>query len=72
MGMSLVPLLGREGTTLHVAELDILDGTPLLDAKPFAPRVDLRDNARAGWMDEVDEATAWNHGCRAGRNPDEC
>ncbi len=42
IGMSIVRLIGREGATLHVAELDILDGTPLLDIKPFAPRFDLR------------------------------
>jgi tRNA-Thr(GGU) m(6)t(6)A37 methyltransferase TsaA len=72
IGMSIVRLLGREGAVLHVAELDILDGTPLLDIKPFSPRFDLRDNVRTGWMEQVDEATAWQRGRRAGRNPDQC
>lgn len=65
IGMSIVRLIGREGAILHVAELDILDGTPLLDIKPFSPRFDLRNGARAGWMEQVDEATAWQRGRRA-------
>jgi tRNA (adenine37-N6)-methyltransferase len=67
IGMSIVRLIGRQGATLHVAELDILDGTPLLDIKPFAPRFDLRAETRAGWMEQVDDATAWQRGRRAGR-----
>jgi tRNA-Thr(GGU) m(6)t(6)A37 methyltransferase TsaA len=72
IGMSIVRLIGREGATLHVADLDILDGTPLLDIKPFSPQFDLREGARAGWMELVDEATAQQRGRRAGRNPDQC
>jgi tRNA-Thr(GGU) m(6)t(6)A37 methyltransferase TsaA len=72
IGMSIVRLVGREGTTLQVAELDIVDGTPLLDIKPYAPRFDMREDVRAGWMDEVDEATAQQRGRRAGRNPEQC
>ena len=72
IGMSIVRLIGREAAMLHVAELDILDGTPLLDIKPFSSQFDLREGARAGWMEQVDEATAWQRGRRAGRNPDQC
>jgi len=40
IGMSAVRLLRIEGCTLHVADVDILDGTPLLDIKPYVPRFD--------------------------------
>lgn len=69
IGMSIVRLLGREGTTLHVAGVDVVDGTPLLDIKPFSHRFDLREGTRAGWMEQVDEATARQRGFRAGRDP---
>lgn len=69
IGMSIVRLLGRDGTTLHVAGLDVVDGTPLLDIKPFSRRFDLREGTRAGWMEQVDETTAQQRGCRAGRDP---
>jgi tRNA (Thr-GGU) A37 N-methylase len=49
--MSAVRLLGVEGTTLRVAEIDILDGTPLLDIKPYVPDCDAYVGARAGWVD---------------------
>jgi tRNA-Thr(GGU) m(6)t(6)A37 methyltransferase TsaA len=39
IGLSVVRLLGMEGTTLYIADLDILDETPLLDIKPFIRQV---------------------------------
>jgi len=50
IGFSVVRLERREGTVLHLAEVDFLDGTPLLDIKPFVPRFDHRPRARLGWM----------------------
>ena len=50
IGLSIVRLLAREGTTLRVAEVDVLDGTPLLDLKPYIPRIDLRPDASSGWV----------------------
>ena len=52
LGISCVRLLGREGAVLKVAELDVLDGTPLLDIKPYSPRFDAWPGIRAGWLDE--------------------
>jgi tRNA-Thr(GGU) m(6)t(6)A37 methyltransferase TsaA len=52
IGMSAVRLVGIEGTTLQVAEIDILDGTPLLDIKPYVPDYDAYPGARAGWVDD--------------------
>ena len=58
IGMSIVPLLSREGGVLHVGRIDVLDGTPLLDIKPYSRRFDRVDNTRNGWQDEVDDETA--------------
>ncbi|HUJ45075.1 MAG TPA: tRNA (N6-threonylcarbamoyladenosine(37)-N6)-methyltransferase TrmO [Opitutaceae bacterium] len=72
VGLSLVRLVRRQGHVLHLAGLDMLDGTPLLDIKPFAPRYDTVENARGGWTEQVDEVTARRRGrrgyCRGGRS----
>jgi tRNA-Thr(GGU) m(6)t(6)A37 methyltransferase TsaA len=51
IGFSVVRLERREGNILHLAEVDMMDGTPLLDIKPFAPKFDHRENVRVGWME---------------------
>jgi tRNA-Thr(GGU) m(6)t(6)A37 methyltransferase TsaA len=51
IGISAVRLLGRHGRTLEVADLDILDGTPLLDIKPYVPAFDAHVQSRAGWFE---------------------
>ena len=56
IGISAVRLLGREGARLRVADLDILDGTPLLDIKPYVPAFDAHPGARAGWFDRRADA----------------
>lgn len=53
IGMSNVRLLGVEGRILRVAEIDILDGTPLLDIKPYVPQYDDYPVQRCGWLDHV-------------------
>ena len=50
IGISLVELLTVEGTTLEIQGVDVLDGTPLLDIKPFIPAFDQVTNSRSGWM----------------------
>lgn len=52
IGLSVVRLLKRHGCTLEVADLDVLDGTPLLDVKPYVPRFDAW-GGRAGWVDDA-------------------
>lgn len=64
IGMSLVRVLGVEGTTVSVIDVDILDGTPLLDIKPLFAGPDPRDPVRRGWLDRVDEATRQARGMR--------
>jgi tRNA-Thr(GGU) m(6)t(6)A37 methyltransferase TsaA len=51
IGLSVVRLLSREGNVLRVCGLDILDGTPLLDIKPYVPEFDAYPDAKAGWLD---------------------
>jgi tRNA-Thr(GGU) m(6)t(6)A37 methyltransferase TsaA len=55
IGMSAVRLLRIDGGTLHVAEVDILDGTPLLDIKPYAPQFDHLPAERTGWLGQASE-----------------
>jgi len=52
IGMSVVRFLRREGATLFIADMDILDGTPLLDIKPYVPEFDCHASSRAGWLDK--------------------
>jgi tRNA-Thr(GGU) m(6)t(6)A37 methyltransferase TsaA len=52
IGLSVVRLLAREGNVLRVSGLDILDGTPLLDVKPYVPEFDAFPDSKAGWLDE--------------------
>ena len=57
IGMSLVSLLGIDGNKVRVGNIDVLDGTPLLDIKPYVPSFDQAESARIGWFDgKVDQA----------------
>ncbi len=51
IGLSVVRLLSCHDGELEVAGIDVLDGTPLLDIKPYVPDFDLRPDARAGWYE---------------------
>ncbi len=55
IGMSAVRLLRREGCILYVAELDVLDQTPLIDLKPYVPAFDAHADSAAGWLGETTE-----------------
>jgi len=50
IGISTVLLLKVENNILHIQDIDILDGTPLLDIKPFFPQFDNRNAERVGWL----------------------
>jgi len=50
IGLSVVKLLGIEGNLLRVENVDILDGTPLLDIKPYVPEFDQYSAERVGWL----------------------
>ena len=51
IGLSLVELLAVEPAALRIRGIDLLDGTPVLDVKPYVPLFDARDDVRAGWFD---------------------
>jgi tRNA-Thr(GGU) m(6)t(6)A37 methyltransferase TsaA len=51
IGVSVVRLEGVEGTVLEVSGLDVVDGTPLLDIKPYIPSMDDREGVRQGWLE---------------------
>ena len=53
IGLTVVQLLRREGGRLHVRGVDMLDGTPVLDIKPYLSNVP-QDALKRGWLDEVE------------------
>ena len=50
IGVSVVRLEKIEGTTLYISNVDIVDGTPLLDIKPCVPHFDCLEDVRIGWL----------------------
>lgn len=65
IGLSVVRLVRIEGGTLHLLDVDIIDGTPLLDIKPYILRFDGAAEPRSGWTETIDEETAHQRGLRA-------
>ena len=53
IGLSIVRLLNVEGNILHVENVDIVDGTPLLDIKPYVPEFDHHAAERTGWLEQA-------------------
>lgn len=58
IGLTVVRLRGVRGLCLDVVDLDILDGTPVLDLKPYIPYADAFPASRAGWLEEESGAAA--------------
>jgi len=54
IGLSIVKLLGIEGSILHVENVDILDSTPLLDIKLYVPEFDHYVADRVGWLEQAE------------------
>ncbi|AJE04249.1 tRNA (N6-threonylcarbamoyladenosine(37)-N6)-methyltransferase TrmO [Geobacter pickeringii] len=54
IGLSAVGLERVDGRTLYLRGVDLLDGTPVLDIKPYVPYADAFPDSRAGWIDELD------------------
>lgn len=57
IGLTVVELLRREGSSLHVRGVDMLDGTPILDLKPYLSSI-LPEQLRRGWVAEADARRA--------------
>lgn len=56
VGLSCVGLAGISGNRLFIRQMDMLDGTPVLDIKPYIPEADAFPDSAAGWRMEVPEA----------------
>ena len=54
IGLSVLALEAVEGLTLHVRDLDLIDGTPVLDVKPYVPFTDVIPSASSGWLETPD------------------
>ena len=53
IGLTVVELLRRQGTSLHVRGVDMLDGTPVLDIKPYLSSIPA-EKLRRGWLAEAE------------------
>lgn len=60
IGISTVKLLNIKNNRIFIEEVDMLDGTPLLDIKPFHPLFDNRDGVKTGWLNNGQELTSDN------------
>ena len=52
IGFSIVKLGEVKGNTVTFSEVDILDGTPLLDIKPYVSHFDSREDVKNGWLEK--------------------
>ncbi len=52
IGISIVRLLKIKGNILYVQDIDIVDGTPLLDIKPYVPEFNIRKVEKIGWLEK--------------------
>ena len=55
IGLSIVRLVERKGPVLTVKDIDVLNGTPLLDIKPYVPAFDVKTVTAVGWLEENQE-----------------
>ena len=53
IGLSAARVTAIEGRVVHLERVDLLDGTPVIDVKPYIPAVDAFPDARAGWLDAL-------------------
>ncbi len=52
IGISVVRLMKIEGPNLYIQNVDIIDGTPLLDIKPYVPAFDVHPADKIGWIED--------------------
>jgi tRNA-Thr(GGU) m(6)t(6)A37 methyltransferase TsaA len=62
IGLSAVRIERVDGCTVHVRDIDLLDGTPVLDLKPYVAYADAYPAARSGWLEASDPIPAWEVG----------
>jgi tRNA-Thr(GGU) m(6)t(6)A37 methyltransferase TsaA len=68
LGLSAVGIVAIYGTRITISGHDLLDGTPVLDLKPYIPAYDSFPGARAGWVDTLSEPGP-DHRVREGKLP---
>jgi tRNA-Thr(GGU) m(6)t(6)A37 methyltransferase TsaA len=59
IGLSAVRIDRVDGLVVHVRDVDLLDGTPVLDLKPYVAYADARPDARGGWLAAADPRAGW-------------
>lgn len=52
IGLSIVSLIKIDKNLLYIKDIDIVDGTPLLDIKPYVERFDYTENSKKGWLEK--------------------
>ncbi len=64
VGLSVFRLVSHESNIINVDNVDVLNGTPLIDIKPYVPQFDRVENVRIGWLssqiDDVDQTLSDN------------
>jgi len=61
IGLSIVRLIGIDDGILKIENVDIVDGTPLLDIKPYVPEFDSQADVKTGWLEELrKKVTGWS------------
>lgn len=53
IGLSIVRLMGIQNNSLRIEDVDVVDGTPLLDIKPYVPQFDVRRVRKIGWLEKT-------------------
>ena len=53
IGLSIVRLIKRDQNQLSIKDIDVLDGTPLLDIKPYVPQFDVKEVTASGWLEKT-------------------
>jgi len=59
IGISVVKLFAIKQNILEIGEVDMLDGTPLLDIKPYVPQFDIKEQVRDGWYQHASERSKY-------------
>lgn len=70
IGLSIVRLIDISDNILTIKDVDILDGTPLLDIKPYVTDFDIKDKAKSGWYENASERSKYTVKRVKGRNQD--
>jgi formylmethanofuran dehydrogenase subunit E len=68
LGFSIVELIKRDGNKLKVKGLDALEGTPLIDIKPYLPEIDAKANVRVGWVKGTDFSKVYGKGLKESKH----